>query len=173
MIGGNDPWRVEKGQNMGVEDRFMKKNSDKIPAGENVSAAIIAEPKGGAWKRGLQAGGRQSGLIGAVATSAIAGKIDTPETGHSGDVASWPDAPAFWIVLTDKQMHVFGGRVGSNEITGGTSYSWDRVADIKVDKKLFISKLDISFKDGTSLELGLAKQKLQPFIEATQARFPS
>lgn len=156
---------------MGVEDRFMKKNSDRIPPGENVSAVILAEPKGGAWKRGLRAGGRQGGLIGVVATDVIAGRMDTPETGHSGDVASWPDAPAFWIVLTDKQMHVFGGQMGSTAVSGSTSYSWDRIANIKVDKKLLISKLEINFRDGTSLELGLAKQKLQPFIDATRARF--
>ncbi len=88
-----------------------------------------------------------------------------------GDVAVWPDAPAFWIVLTDKHMHVFGGAVGTTKLSGGSAhYPWDRLAKVQVDKKLMISKLDISFKDGTSLELGLAKQKLGPFIEAAQAR---
>lgn len=156
---------------MGLDDKFMKKNADKIPAGEQVLAAIIAEPKGGAWKRGLAAGGRQGGLIGTVATSAISKAIDTPETGDSGDVASWPEAPAFWIVATDKQMHVFGGRVGSTDVDpGGAHYPWDRLARVAVDKKLLISKLNIAFKDGTELELGLAKQKLQPFIDAAQAK---
>lgn len=147
---------------------FLKKNSALIPAGENVEGVVVAEPKGGAWRRGMRAAGAVTGAVGDVMTSK--GQTEPEATGV--DVASWPEAPAFWVVLTDKQLHVFGGRMASVKVDpGGAHYPLERVASIKVDKKLMISRLDIAFKDGSSLELGLAKQKIKPFVEAAQARF--
>ncbi|HVF53532.1 MAG TPA: hypothetical protein VNC78_07965 [Actinomycetota bacterium] len=153
---------------MGVEQRFLKKNSDKIPPGEQVLGVVLAEPKGAAWRRGMNQAGALTSVV------AAATKMGQMDAAHSGDVAVWPEALAFWIVLTDKQMHVFGGRVGSDQIDpNGAQYPYDRIAKIEIDKKLLISKLNIAFKDGTSIELGLAKQKLQPFVDAAQARVAS
>ncbi len=144
---------------------FIKKNSELIPAGESVLGIVIAEPKGGAWRRGMRAAGA---VTDAIATATQPGN----DEGAQGEVAQWPDAQAFWVVLTDQQLHAFGGRMGSTQVDPHPAhYPLDRVASIKVEKKLMISKLDISFKDGSSIELGLAKQKIGPFVDAAAARF--
>ena len=145
---------------------FMKKNGELIPAGESVRGVIIAEPKGGAWRRGL----RQASTLGSAVVDARDSRKESeaPE----GAVAEWPESPAFWLVLTDSQLHVFAGRMGSSQAgPGAAHYSFDRIANANYDKKLTISKLDISFNDGSSIELGVAKQKVKPFVEALQSQF--
>ena len=148
--------------------QFMKKNADRIPAGEQVEGVIIAEAKGGSWRRGMAAAGS--------ATAAIA--HDSREAERAGDIAAtaggdagkWPAASIFWLVLTDKQLHVFAGRVNSQEVGESTSYPRDRIANLDYQKKLLISKLTIGFSDGSSVELDVAKQKMQPFVDAIGAR---
>jgi hypothetical protein len=151
-----------------VAKAFMKKNADLIPDGETVLAAVMAEVKGGAWRRGM----RQTGAL----TDAIIsfGKNNEAQEGASGDSSAWPEGNTFWVVLTDKQLHVFPGSMGVGKaLPGGANYSLEQIAGITVDKKLMISKLTVAFKDGSSVELDLAKQKVKPFIEAAGARFPA
>ncbi len=148
--------------------QFMKKNADRIPAGEQVEGVIIAEAKGGAWRRGMAAAGS------ATATPAH----DAREKERTGDIASgaggdagkWPAASIFWLVLTDKQLHVFEGRVNSQEVGTSASYARERIASMDYQKKLLISKLNIGFTDGSSVELDVAKQKMQPFVDAIGSR---
>ena len=147
--------------------RFMKKNADLVPPGEQVLAALIAEGKGGILRRGI---GTASALGGAVMDI----RKDKDGQHAEGDVAAWPAAAAFWLVLTDSQLHVFEGAVGSSKAgPAAAHYPLERLAAIKLNKKLLISKLEVSFKDGTSVELDLAKQPVKPFMEAVEARLPA
>ncbi len=148
-----------------VAKTFVKKNAERIPAGETVLAAVMADVKGGAWRRGM----RQAGAL----TDAVVsfGKSNEPQDSSSGASGSWPEGNTFWLVLTDKQLHVFPGLMGVGKaLPGGTSYPLEQIARITLDKKLMISKLTIEFKDGSSVELDLAKQKVKSFIEAAEAR---
>lgn len=150
-----------------VAKAFVKKNGALIPAGETVLAAVMADAKGGAWRRGMQ----QAGAL----TDAMAsfGRSDQPESGVWGDALSWPEGNTFWVVLTDQRLHVFPGLMGvGTALPGGAHYALDRIAGMTVDKKLLVSKLHIGFKDGSAVELDLAKQNLKAFIEAAQSRIP-
>lgn len=144
--------------------QFMKKNGDRIPAGENVQGVIIAEAKGGAWRRGMAAAGSATAAIGHDARE----KARTEEIAATagGDAGGWPTGSIFWLVLTDKQLHVFEGRVNSQEVGASQSYPRDRIAAMDYQKKLLISKLNVRFSDGSSVELDVAKQKMQPFVDA-------
>ena len=148
--------------------QFMKKNSERIPSGEQVQGVIIAEAKGGAWRRGMAAAGSATAMP----------AHDTREKERTGDIAAtaggdaakWPAASIFWLVLTDKQLHVFEGRVNSQDVGASASYPRDRIAGMDFQKKLLISKLNLTFTDGSSVELDVAKQKIQPFVDAIPAR---
>ena len=143
---------------------FLKKNPGLVPEDEQVLAVLIVEPKGGAWRRGIGA----AGALGDAATSV--GK-DQPASGE-GDVGAWPNAKLLWMALTDTQLHVFEGSVGSGKAgPAAAHYPHDRIAGMTLDKKLLISKLHVNFKDGGSVVLDVSKQKTQPFAEAIQARF--
>jgi hypothetical protein len=145
---------------------FMKKSAELIPAGETVRGVIIAEPKGGAWRRGL----RQASTLGSAAVELRDRKKES--AAPEGAAAELPESPAFWLVLTDKQLHAFEGRMGSaNAGPGAAHYPFDRIASANYDKKLTISKLEISFTDGSAIELGVAKQKTKPFVEALESQF--
>ncbi|HEX2294422.1 MAG TPA: hypothetical protein VHN37_03855 [Actinomycetota bacterium] len=148
--------------------QFMKKNAGRIPAGEQVQGVIIAEAKGGAWRRGVAGAGSATAMPAHDARE----KERTGEMAASagGEAAKWPAASIFWLVLTDKQLHVFEGRVNSQEVGASASYPRDRIARMDYQKKLLISKLDIGFADGSSVELDVAKQKMGPFVEALGAR---
>lgn len=146
---------------------FVKKNAALIPAGESVLAAVIADAKGGAWRRGLQ----QAGPL----TDAMAsfGRSNEPEAGVWGDALSWPEGNTFWVVLTDQRLHVFPGLMGVGKaLPGGAAYPLDRIGRMTLDKKVLISQLHIAFKDGSSVELDLAKQNVKAFVEAAQSRIP-
>ena len=148
--------------------QFMKKNADRIPAGEQVEGVIIAEAKGGAWRRGRAAAGSATALPAHDARE----KERTEEIASAagGDAGKWPAASIFWLVLTDKQLHVFEGRVNSQEVGSSASYPRDSIAGMDFQKKLLISKLTVSFRDSSSVELDVAKQKVQPFVDAIPAR---
>jgi hypothetical protein len=148
--------------------QFMKTNGDKIPAGENVLGVIIAEGKGGAWRRGWAeaAGSVTAALVDDDKDQAQAEQRDA----DGGDAARWPQGSIFWTVITDKQLHAFEGQVNSQKLgPGAVSYPLDRIARMDYRKKLLISKLDIGFVDGSSIELDVSKQKVQPFIDAVSA----
>jgi hypothetical protein len=150
-----------------VTKAFVKKNAALIPAGESVLAAVLADAKGGAWRRGMQ----QAGAL----TDAMAsfGRSDEPESGVWGDALSWPEGNTFWIVLTDQQLHVFPGLMGVGKaLPGGAHYPLDRIARMTVDTKLMISQLHLVFADGSAVELDLSKQKVKAFVEAAQSRIP-
>lgn len=144
---------------------FMKKSAELIPPDETVRGVIVAEAKGGAWRRGIAAA--------SAAASAIAdARASRKETGADGDAARWPESSAFWVVLTDKQLHAFEGSMASSKAgPGAAHYPLERIASMRYNKKLMISKLEISFADGSSLELDVAKQKTKPFVEALESRF--
>jgi hypothetical protein len=149
--------------------RFVQKHSGLIPEGETVLGVVIAESKGGAWRRGIQAGMEAAGPL--VSAFAPRGAHEQAHEDAGGDAGSWPEGPAFWLVLTDRQLLVWQGAVGSSKVgPGAARYSLDRIARITVDRKLLISKLSVAFKDGSAVELDLAKQKLKPFMEAAEAR---
>jgi len=148
-----------------VAKAFVKKNGALIPAGETVLAAVMADAKGGSWRRGMQ----QAGAL----TDAIAsfGRSDEPQEGIWGDALSWPEGNTFWVVLTDQHLHVFPGLMGvGRALPGGVVYPLGRIAGMTVDKKLMVSQLHIVFQDGSAVELDLAKQKVKPFVEAAQSR---
>ena len=150
------------------QKQFMKKNSNLIPDGENVLGVIIAEAKGGAWRRGTATA--VAPLHGIAHDSAEKRRGEERQDNAEGDAASWPAASIFWLTLTDKQLHVFEGRVNSQEVGPGSEhYPFDRLASFNHEKKLLISKLSLAFKDGSAVELDLAKQKSQPFMEALAA----
>ena len=149
--------------------QFMKKNADQIPADEQVRGVIIAEAKGGAWRRGLAGAGSAT----AVPAHEAREKERTEEQSRAagGDAAQWPAAAIFWLVLTDKQLHVFEGHINSQNVGPGVArYPLDGIAAMDLQKKLLISKLTVSFKDGSSVELDVSKQKVQPFVDAIGAR---
>ena len=148
--------------------QFMKKNADRIPAGEQVQGVIIAEAKGGSWRRGMAGAGSAT----AMPAHDTREKERTEEIAATagGDAGKWPAASIFWLVLTDSQLHVFAGRVNSQEVGESASYPRDRIASMDYQKKLLISKLTIGFADGSSVELDVAKQKMQPFVDAIPAR---
>lgn len=144
--------------------QFMKKNGDRIPSGEQVQGVIIAEAKGGAWRRGMAAAGSATAQIGHDARETARAEEIAGSAG--GDASQWPPGSIFWLVLTDKQLHVFAGRVNSQEVGESYSYPRDRIASTDYQKKLLISKLNVAFRDGSSVELDVAKQKMGPFVEA-------
>ncbi len=149
--------------------QFMKKNADAIPAGEQVQGVIIAEAKGGAWRRGLAGAGSATAPLQHEARE----KARTEEARETagGDASAWPGAVMFWMVLTDKQLHVFEGHMNSQKIGPGSAhYPLDRISAMDYQKKLLISKLTVNFRDGSSVELDVSKQKVQPFIDAISAR---
>ena len=154
--------------------QFLKKNPDLIPADEDVLGIVIAEAKGGAWKRGIAAGVESVSRLGAAA-------MDAKETFGSkepdtavGDAAQWPDSGIQWVAITDKQLHAFEGQVNSqNAGPGAAHYPLDRIAGMRFDKKLLISKFIVAFRDGSSIELDISKQNIKPFVEAIEARSTS
>lgn len=149
--------------------QFTKRNGDKIPAGENVLAGIIAETKGGAWRRGLKGAVGPMGSYGHQAPEKA--RDEARQEAAQGESASWPAAARFWLILTDKQLHVFEGTVNSYKLGSGEAhYPLDRIAKMDYDKKLLISKLTVVFGDGSEIELDVAKQKVQPFIDAIASR---
>lgn len=147
--------------------QFMKKNGDRIPAGEQVHGAIIAEAKGGAWRRGLAGAGSATAMPAHDARE----KARTEEIAATagGDAGQWPSGSIFWLVLTDKQLHVFEGRVNSQEVGASHSFPRERITAMDYDKKLLISKLNVRFADGSAVELDVAKQKMGPFLEGIGA----
>ena len=150
-----------------VTKAFVKKNAALIPAGESVLAAVMADAKGGAWRRGMQPAG--------ALTDAIAsfGRSDEPEAGVWGDALSWPEGNMFWVVLTDQQLHVFPGLMGVGKaLPDGAHYPLDRIGRMSVDKKLLVSQLHVGFRDGSAVELELAKERAKAFIETAQSRIP-
>lgn len=148
--------------------QFMKKNGDRIPSGEQVEGVIIAEAKGGAWRRGVAAAGSATAQIGHDARETA--RTEDIAASAGGDASQWPAGSIFWLVLTDKQLHVFAGRVNSQEVGESYAYPRERIASMDYQKKLLISKLNVGFSDGSSVELDVAKQKMGPFVEAIAAR---
>ena len=105
-----------------VTKTFMKKNADLVPPGETVSGVIIAEPKGAAWRRGL----RQASTLGSAVVDARDSRKET--AAPEGAAAELPESPAFWLVLTDKQLHAFAGRMGSSQVgPDAAHYSFDQI----------------------------------------------
>jgi hypothetical protein len=154
------------------QKQFLKKNAEKIPADENVLGVVIGEAKGGAWRRGTAVA--VAPLQGIAHDSAETRRAEKHQENAEGDAASWPAASIFWMVLTDKGLHVFEGKMNSQEAgPSSTHYPFDRLAGFNYDKKLLISKLTYSFKDGSSVELDISKQKVQPFMEALARHVPS
>ena len=154
------------------QKQFLKKNSDLIPAEQNVLGVVIAEAKGGAWRRGTATA--VAPLHGIAHDSAEKRRGEERQENSEGDAASWPAASIFWMAVTDKELHVFEGKVNSQDAGPGSAhYPFDRVAGFNFDKKLLISKLTLSFRDGSSVELDISKQKVQPFMDALADRVPS
>lgn len=150
------------------QKQFMKKNPDLIPSDEEVLGVVIAEVKGGAWRRGIDAGVASVSQLGAAALDlATMNKSEEAEVGEAG---AWPEAPIFWVAITDKQLHAFEGHVNSQKAgPGAAHYPLDRIAGFDYEKKMLISKFTVSFRDGSSIVLDITKQKVQPFIDAVQA----
>lgn len=154
--------------------QFMKKNSDLVPAGEDVLAVVIAEAKGGAWKRGIAAGVDSVSHLGAAALEARESRKSQEGAPGEGSAVSWPEAPIFWLAITDKQLHVFEGQVNSQKAGPASAhYPFENISEMRFEKKMLISKLTVSFGDGSSTELDISKQNVKPFVEAVEARYAS
>jgi len=153
------------------QKQFLKKNADLIPPGENVLGVVILEAKGGAWRRGAAVA--VTPLHGIAHDSAETLRAEERQENSQGDAASWPAASLFWVALTDKALHAFEGKMNSQQAgPGAAHYPFDRLAGFNFEKKLLISKLTFSFKDGSAVELDVSKQKVQPFIDALASKVP-
>jgi hypothetical protein len=121
------------------------------------------------WRRGIAS----SGTAGDLAMS-VGGSRSVSDDGGDADRAAWPGSKLVWLVLTDKQLHAFEGRLNSQEAgPGAAHYPLDRIRSMRLEKKLLISKLHVEFIDGEMLELDVSKQKTQDFIDAMSGRFGS
>jgi hypothetical protein len=149
-------------------------NPGLIPQDETVRAVLRGLPKGEVARRGA------SGQL-------LVASRPTPITHKEGHAAEWPNRFArhgsvpdawsdkadwfFWVVVTDKQLHAFEGRIRKrwNEPVAagpeGAHYPLDQIAEMTFKKGL-ISQLAIYFKDGSSVELEFGNQKLDLFLEA-------
>ncbi len=151
-----------------VTKAFVEKNVALIPASETVLGAVMADAKGGAWRRGR----RQAGALTDVMASF--GRTNEPEQGVWGDALAWPEGNTYWVVLTDQQLHAFPGLTGVGKaLPGGAHYPLGRIAGVTLAEKLLISHLHIAFTDGSAVELDLARQKVEAFMEAAQSRIRS
>jgi hypothetical protein len=138
--------------------QFLKKNPDLIPAEEDVKGVIIAEVKGSAWRRGISAGVQNASILGgAVLDAATANQPQGPAV---GEAASWPEAPIFWVAITDKALHAFAGQINSQKAgPAAAHYPLDRIAQFDYEKKMLISKFTVSFRDGSSIVLDVTKRR--------------
>lgn len=151
--------------------RFTEIAGGLIPADETIRAVIRALPLGAGFRRASQ-----SDL--------------TPPTPMrlTGEAAAWPHHFArhasaadawsddlhwfFWIVITDKHLHVFEGHSGKRWDTGETAgpesarFPLDRIDEIWFDERAGISPLSIWFKDGSSIDLDVGRQQFGSFLTA-------
>jgi hypothetical protein len=160
---------------MDAAKAFQELNDGLIPPDETILAVIRSLPKGEAWRRSRQMNLR------------IPKRPAPTPIAFEGAASSWPNRFArhesvpdtwsadidwfFWVVITDKQLHAFEGR-GGKGFTGsptagpeGAHYPLDQIDEIAFQKGL-ISQLVIRFKDGSSVELEVGKQKLEHFLDA-------
>lgn len=154
-----------------VAQQFAELGDGLIPRDESILGVLRATPKGEIFRRGSIYGGMRS----------------LPMT-YEGEAAGWPHlfaqdksrpgywrAPGdwyFWIVLTNKHLHVFEGRTGKRakpERPGpeAAHFPVDRIEEIRYTKQWGISDLTIWFKDGSSVELDVVRQtNLDQFVAA-------
>lgn len=150
--------------------RFIEIAGGLIPEDETIRAVIRALPLGEGFRRSSQ---------GNPATSPIR---------LTGEAAAWPHHFArhasipdawsddirwfFWVVITDKSLHVFEGHFGKRWNTGETAgpesarFPLDRIDEIWFDERLGISQLSIWFKDGSSVDLDVGRQQFASFLTA-------
>lgn len=155
-----------------VTQMFRELGHDLIPSDESILGVIRALPKGEAFRRGE--------------TTRIAWTRAIPIT-YEGEAAAWPHLFAghesrpghfttkddwfFWIVITDKQLHVLEGRTvgrGKPRRPGPETahFPLDRIDEIRFDRQWGISELSIWFEDGSSVRLDVGLQDTRPFLAA-------
>ncbi|HEV3472700.1 MAG TPA: hypothetical protein VG408_05775, partial [Actinomycetota bacterium] len=143
-----------------------------IPEDETIRAVVRALPLGEGFRRSSQAN---------VTPSPTPMRL-------TGEAAAWPHYFArhasmpeawsedvhwfFWIVITDKHLHVFEGRFGKRWNTGETAgpesarFPLDLIDEIWFDERLGISQLSIWFEDGSSIDLDVGRQQFASFLAA-------
>ena len=152
------------GLNIDAAKEFQKVNVGLIPSDETILAVVQTVPKGES-SRGVQEGD------------------PPPPISYRGEAASWPNRTArqdsapgrwskdilwfFWVVVTDKRLHVFEGRMAMfrRNLRAGPEaarFELDRIEEIRLDRPDgFIWELAIRFKDGSRVELDVfGRQKL-------------
>lgn len=156
-----------------------KKNPQFLPPGEQPVALLVAGPGEGAWERLKSAPSiiaqKVAGetLIGTVVSSVL--KPGEEPGAEAGDAAAWPRSDYVWIVLTDRQLHVFEG-VKESRIVGKASahYPLSRITAVHFEKKAILSRFRITFTDGSVIDLDAYRgQRPEDFAEVMAARFPS
>ncbi|HEV3472373.1 MAG TPA: PH domain-containing protein [Actinomycetota bacterium] len=152
--------------------RFIEIAHGLIPEDETIRAVVRALPLGEGFRRSSQAN---------VTPSPTPMRL-------TGEAAAWPHYFArhasmpeawsedvhwfFWIVITDKHLHVFEGHFGKRWNTGETAgpesarFPLDRIHEIWFDERIGISQLSIWFEDGSSIDLDVGRQQFAAFLAA-------
>lgn len=153
---------------------FQETNPGLVPGDETIRAVIRVIPKGEASRRAAQANARlPNPKPTPIAYEGIAARWPTAFALHASEPNTWSaDLDwMFWIVLTDKQLHVFEGKGGRgwtmNREAGpeAAHFPLEEIRDIWFDKGA-ISQLHIRFEDGSVVELEAGMQKFDRFVEA-------
>ena len=146
----------------------MDENAGRLPAGENVLAVLSAEAEGGALRRGLVEAG--SGTALGDYEDRERARAEEQRRNATGDAARWPAAPTYWLVLTERHLHVFEGSVSSDEAgPGASSYARERIAAVEYRRRFLVSKLTVRFSDGSSIDLDVGRQKVRRFVDEIAA----
>lgn len=159
---------------------FSEVGAGLIPPDESVRAVIRVMPAGEATRRSARMNLVMLLLRAVVparrvpiALEGTAARWPTAFAADEGDPTVWSrdNNWFFWLVLTDRRLHVIEGRLGkgwSGKPTAGpetASFLLDEVDEIVFNKSL-ISQFDIWFKDGSSIQLEAGAQKLDAFLDA-------
>ena len=153
--------------------KFQEAGAGLVPEDETVRAAIRALPRGEPWRRS-----REMNLRIPVAPKPTTIDLEGKASGwparfalHEADPNAYSTKIDwfFWIVITDKAMHVFEGHVGTglkDEPTAGPEgmrFGLDEIQEIWFDQNAGISQLSISFDDGSSIDLDVGRQDFDAF----------
>jgi hypothetical protein len=156
-------------------DKFRQLNVELVPPDETIRAVIQALPTGEMWRRGsryrLPLGRRRRiALEGTAATWPHHFASDASDPDRWSSKTDW----FFWVVISDRQLHVFEGHWGrgllkTNPTAGpeAAHFPLDQIDGIGFNQGM-VSQLVIAFKDGSSIELEAPLQRFDAFREAVR-----
>lgn len=148
-----------------------------IPFGERVEAVIRATSEGRVAAHSVgpeMTLGAAGALVGAAARKLS--KTNEPEM-VGGIAARWPgEASLYWIVLTDRALHVVVADEGPSNVTGssGAAFAHDEVERLEVGQSFVIKPMKFVFTDGSAVTVDCAGGiKTDDFMEAAGRAFSS